>query len=231
MKISVIIIALWNRRTLEGCINAVCNQSRLPDEVVVIGGKTNVPKDLSLKQQRSSLVSPLHYFAVSSTGIVFAVNAGINNSSGDVLVFTEDDIIPYPNWIECIEFYLGCDDTGGVGGPDEIWRDGTKEREKRIRQVGRRGLGRIIGGHNGNAPDQDVDFLKGCNMAIKRSVCPHLDKNLIGFYRWEQDVCLYVKNKGKRLIYRNDVRVRHIKESGYRAIKEDMYLAITHPIL
>lgn len=197
MKLSVIIISLLNRETLTECLHSLYNQSRPPDEIIVVGGK-----------EREG----------SYPDIVSAVNAGIDEAKGDILVFTEDDVVPHLNWVERIEFWFNSDQVGGVGGPDEIWRDGIRigqrrvERIGRVGRVGRLGRGGIIGRHNESAPDQDVDFLKGCNMAVRRSLCPLLDKNLIGFYRWEQDICFYLKKKGKRLLYRNDVRVRHIKE-------------------
>ncbi len=202
MKISIIIITLFKRNLLKDCLNALHKQSRAPDELIVVGSKGESPE--------------VHYIDGSYTSIVGAVNAGILASRGDIIVFTEDDIIPYPNWIEKIEYYLSDNGVGSVGGPDEIWRDGRPEGRRTLEIIGRLGRGEIIGEHNENAPDQDVDFLKGCNMAVRSSLCPLLDKNLVGFYRWEQDICFHIKNKGKRLLFRNDVRVRHIKYDDKR---------------
>ncbi|MCK4328647.1 glycosyltransferase family 2 protein [candidate division WOR-3 bacterium] len=212
MRISVIIIALWNRKTLKDCIDAIYKQSRKPDEIIVVTSSPNLVNSISLKYPKLSIILIKPQFNQPHTDIVQAINTGIDNSSGDIIVFTENDVLPYSNWLERIEFYLSIDDVGGVGGPDEIWMNGIKQAQERIGKVGRLGLGKIIGGHNKDTSDQYVDFLKGCNMAIKRSFCPYLDSNLIGFYRWEQDICLYVRAKCKRLIYRNDVRVKHIKE-------------------
>jgi len=219
MRISVIIIALWNRKTLKDCIDAIYKQSRKPDEIIVVTSSPNLVNSISLKYPKLYIILIKPQFNQPHIGIVQAINTGIDNSSGDIIVFTENDVLPYSNWLERIEFYLSIDDVGGVGGPDEIWMNGIKQAQERIGNVGRLGLGKIIGGHNKDTSDQDVDFLKGCNMAIKRSFCPYLDRNLIGFYRWEQDICLYVRAKYKRLIYRNDVRVKHIKEKEVKDTK------------
>jgi GT2 family glycosyltransferase len=103
----------------------------------------------------------INYRLENLQGKSFALNRGILESSADIVVFTDDDCIPDPHWLENIaREFSSRPDLGVVGGRIELYdpRDlPITIRTSRERLVLSSGA--------------DVfSFIAGCNMAIRREV-------------------------------------------------------------
>lgn len=92
-EISVVVPTL-GRESLALCRAALERQTRLPDEVVIIVDEFR-------------------------RGVAWARNEGIARSSGDVIAFTDDDVIPPVDWLERLVGALDRFDAAATGGTFE----------------------------------------------------------------------------------------------------------------
>ena len=114
-KISVIIVTYNRAAMLEDALLSLTRQVRLPDEVVVVdNGSSDNTKEI-IKSFDSKLV--IKYVLEDKRGIPIARNAGIKNSTGDIIAFTDDDCVPDKEWLHYLELpFLRDPAIGMVGG-------------------------------------------------------------------------------------------------------------------
>lgn len=215
MKMTIsVIIPTYNRvETLLNCVEGIQSQTRYPDEIIIIVRSTD---HKTLQYLSSAYIKNLKIALVEQTGVIAALNLGIQRSSGSIVALTDDDTVPHKNWLEKIEeCYLADDEVGGVGGRDIVYFRGKPIQAKK-QQVGLiKPYGRIIGNHHvGMGGIREVDILKGANMSFRKSAIQGLkfDEKLKGtgaqVYN-EMEFSLSVKKKGWRLIYDPQICVNH----------------------
>jgi len=96
MKVSVIIPAHNAAQTIEECIEALLNQSVPREEyevIVVDDGSIDGTAALAQSQGVRVITQPHH-------GPAAARNAGAEQATGEILLFTDADCVPAPTWIE-----------------------------------------------------------------------------------------------------------------------------------
>jgi GT2 family glycosyltransferase len=111
--IASVIIATRNRpHELETCLDALRAQtSARPYEVIVVDDGSVPPVCLPTDPRLRCVRSP-------SSGPAAARNLGIRVAHGDVILFTDDDTLPAPNWIESACAFLDAHPVHrGVEGP------------------------------------------------------------------------------------------------------------------
>lgn len=99
MKISVIIPTYNRADLLEKCLESFCAQTFSPEdfEVLVIDdGSQDNTRNLLTKKQFPFTLRP---FFQSHGGAAKARNHGIDNATGNILVFTDDDCFPNPTFL------------------------------------------------------------------------------------------------------------------------------------
>jgi glycosyltransferase involved in cell wall biosynthesis len=98
-----VLMATYNgARTLPDVLTAYCHLES-PEEgwklVIIDNGSTDQTKEIiSSFSQRL----PLTYRHESRRGKSVALNTGLSSVSGDLVVFTDDDVLPQPNWLRQI---------------------------------------------------------------------------------------------------------------------------------
>lgn len=95
-KISVIIPAYNSAATVLDTITAIQNQQYLKDSfeiIVVDDGSKDGTANLVKKIPNVKLISQ------PNSGPAAARNNGAKNASGEILVFTDSDTVPHPNWL------------------------------------------------------------------------------------------------------------------------------------
>ncbi len=111
-----LIIPTYNRPAdLAVCLESVCRQSLLPDEVIVIddGALDSVP----LSMQLEKLNITLKYFRKDSPGLTASRNKGVEMAEGKIIFFLDDDVKLLPDYIEKITAVFNTDQSiGGVAG-------------------------------------------------------------------------------------------------------------------
>ena len=108
-KISVIIPVKNEARKIEGCLEAVFEQSYLPYEVIVVDGYST-DKTITIAQKFPIKILYENYGTRAGANQV-----GIENANGDFIAFIDADCIPKRDWLENLikEFQIGI---VGVGG-------------------------------------------------------------------------------------------------------------------
>ncbi|WP_434686867.1 glycosyltransferase family 2 protein [Pseudanabaena minima] len=215
MKISVVVPTYQRPADLARCLAALKAQSRPVDELWVIVRDTDRQTWQFLETfDRATL--PLHTATVIASGVIAAMNIGLESVTGDIVAFTDDDAAPHPDWLERIEtYYLADKQVGGVGGRDWVYH-GTKLEDGSQPVVGKlQWFGRLIGNHHiGIGTGREVDVLKGVNMSFRREAIADLrfDQRMRGTgaqVHFEVVFSLTLRQQGWKLIYDPQIAVDH----------------------
>lgn len=164
MKLSIIVATRSRSAGLRAFLDALllseCASAFSWDAWIIDNNSTDDTREVveSLAAAHPELI---YYRSETSQGKSFALNRGIRESSGDVLVFTDDDCIPDPLWLQNIaREFRSRPELGIVGGRIELYN--PLDLPITIRTSKER-----IALSNG----ADVfSFIAGCNMAIRREV-------------------------------------------------------------
>lgn len=112
MRCSVIIPTRDRSRHLPGCLAALSAQDHPDYEIVVVDDGSKDATESVARQFPS-----VRYLRQERLGQVAARNLGIGAASGDLLVFTDDDCRPPPDWLRRHESYYSEARVGAAGGP------------------------------------------------------------------------------------------------------------------
>lgn len=124
-----VVIATRNRaESLRDTLASLTRQSRKPDEVVVVDNASgDHTRDVAL-----SFVDRLNlkYVYEATRGIPHARNAGIQNSSGDIVAFIDDDCVADEDWLRQLEIpFVRDPHIGVVGGEISYFKTGESKLE------------------------------------------------------------------------------------------------------
>jgi cellulose synthase/poly-beta-1,6-N-acetylglucosamine synthase-like glycosyltransferase len=220
MKITVIIPTYRRIKDLALCLNALKQQNRKADEILL------VVRDIDNETKQfldgfDTQLFPLQVVKVTAPGQVAALNSGLDSATGDIIAITDDDAIPHPDWLERVEAHFLADaKVGGVGGRDWMYLNGqlsdASNHPGASDIVGKvQWFGRTIGNHHiGEGEAREVEILKGANMSYRKTAITDLrfDNRLLGS---GAQVCndmgfsLAVKRAEWKLIYDPQVAVDH----------------------
>jgi glycosyltransferase involved in cell wall biosynthesis len=217
MKISVIVPTYRRPNDLTRCLEAIKQQARPADELLVVVRDTDAEtwtflEGIDLNSLR------LQVLTVRVSGVVAAMNIGLDLASGELVAFTDDDAAPHSDWLERIERYFLSDPRiGGVGGRDWVYHgvqleDGAREVVGKLQWHGR-----VIGNHHiGVGYPREVDVLKGVNMSFRRSAiaAQRFDGRMRGTgaqVHFELEFCLSLRKAGWKLIYDPLIAVDHYR--------------------
>ena len=97
MKVSIIIPTKNRINMLNECINSIENQSRKPEEIIIIGDVSDILTNEFIKNLKSNM--NIIYLSMTG-GTCKKRNQGIKQSNGDVLLFMDDDAILQRDYIK-----------------------------------------------------------------------------------------------------------------------------------
>src|SRR5258706_15731943 len=108
-----VVIATRNRQVLLADTLAALAAQRWPRDrfeiIVADNGSTDAPRSVVAKAAAAGAPSITHLF-VGQPGKSYAVNAALQAARGDLIVFTDDDVLPDPDWIAALAG--AAEDTG-----------------------------------------------------------------------------------------------------------------------
>lgn len=190
-------------------MSALAAQSLQPTEIIVV---LRAEDDEGRAVAAEADGSP-RIVTVDRPGQVAALNCGCEAAAGELIAITDDDATPRPDWLRALAARFATDDgIGAVGGRDVV-HHGDQVEHGDAAIVGRvLWWGRRVGNHHLRSGLQDVDFLKGANMAFRATAWQPFDPLL-----WGQgaQVCndleatWSVRRRGWRVVYDPDVVVDH----------------------
>ena len=181
------IIPTYNRpRELSDCLKSVLIQTIKPSELIVIddGDLDDIPHRADL--ERAGIRCTL--FKKTTPGLTASRNAGLHLAHGDVICFTDDDVVLRADYFErLLETYLRHDGDRrlmGVGGhvanyKPHDFRYMTRWFYNLIFMMGGFREGRVLPSGFTIDPCEvpvlarepmDVDFFSGCSMSFRRTL-------------------------------------------------------------
>src|SRR3972149_1442400 len=152
-----------------------------------------------------------------NVGLSYNRNIGINNSTGDIIAFIDDDAIPDYRWIENIvrTFNINYKEIGAISGyMSPLWRENDNSMHWFPKE-----LFWMVGCSYVMTPDHQCEVERGfgSNMAIKKDT---FDK--VGLFneelgvkgnKWvggeDTDMYLRIKNSGMKIMFTPDAIVFH----------------------
>ena len=201
-KISVIIPTKDRTQDIVRCLESIAIQTMSPDEVVIVDSSDTDELKSALDSFENLNIKYFHIevdkkFKGSQQ---IAMNVGLDNSNGDILIFLDDDVILNKDYIENIMYVFENDAEGKIGGvTGEVIVE--KKQISPIKRflilcynvipliffLTRHGDGRFQASgfptiiKSGSVDEHtNVEFLYGCNMAFRKDVIAkfRFDENL-----------------------------------------------------
>ena len=214
------------------CVKTIYEQTRLPDELLVVDCSKLKQLEDELKQFLDKL--KIKYIHTETPGLTRQRNIGIRESKGDYVLFLDDDTELDKDFLkEIIRAFeeSGVENIGGVTGEVVLEeKQGSSKRKilnflnntyATLFQLPRYGNGKFsISGSsttikcNTVKDFTKVEFLCGCNMAFKRRVLQdfEFDEKLVGSTSgWigeDDDVACYMKSRYQN-IYTPFAKIKH----------------------
>lgn len=154
------------------------------------------------------------YLVVDKPGLIAAMKKGIEFSDSDVIVFIDDDTEVNDNWIQSATKVFENPLVGAVGGRDMQPANPVPPNQNSVGKFKLRG--KLVGNHhlyNGNPTH--VDFLKGCNMFLRKSILNTnfeiLDQLKGSGAQWGCDLVLSISSRlnGLKTVFDPNVSLIH----------------------
>jgi len=218
-RISVIISTKNRTQDVIRCLESISIQTALPDEIIVVDSS-----DTEELKGELSAFHPLNIkYIRSKPGLTLQRNIGIKTSSGDIIIFLDDDVTLDKDYIKEIMYVFDSCPARLIGGvTGEIAKE---EKEEKLIQKFRRfinetfvtlfflvrygdgkfqlsGFPTVIKSGSANKIT-NVEFLYGCNMTFRREVISmfKFDENLSGYSWGEDDDIAYRVSRKYQNIY------------------------------
>lgn len=201
------------------------NQTRQPDEIIVVDDSENDATKEVVETQRQELECSVIYERGSSRSAQpGSRNTVIDRASGEIICFVDDDVYCEPMWLEIVhETFATREDVAAVGGPALLtddtlepryeWYISTKTNQNSI---------------NGYAEDVELaefwippkpvetDFLLGANMCFRTEALDAVggfdtDYRYGPAYYEETDVMSKLNRRDETLLYHPDAMVCHVQ--------------------
>ncbi len=110
--VSVVICTRDRPEHLAQCLESLLHLSPLPEEIIVVD---NAPTSDATQLLVANLPQ-IRYVLEPRPGLDYARNAGIRNSTKNIIVYTDDDVLIHPNWIQQIKRAFADPETMAVTG-------------------------------------------------------------------------------------------------------------------
>ena len=191
-KVSVVVLTKNSAATVRKTLESVFNQTRMPDEVIVVDGNS---KDNTLDIVRRF---PVKIVTEPGAGFGHARNVGIENATGDIVLFIDSDCYAEPKWIEKAVSHFDSPEIAGVTGQTRLWNTNS-------------GVAKFLAcvGGRMNMPTRHmyVKIAPTMNLAVRREIVKEVgsfDETLI---RCEDTDLTYKISQKYKILYEPDAVV------------------------
>jgi O-antigen biosynthesis protein len=192
-----IVIPTWNgERHIGACLNSVFAHTSPRVEIIIVdnGSTDQTP---ALAQQVGSVTLIANH---ANMGFAHAVNQGLHQAHGDILVLMNQDVVAQPHWLEPIHQRFASEPSIGVVGSKLLYPDG------RVQHAGGHLLEPAWEGihYTNDSPTNRIDFVTGAVFAIRRScwqAVGDFDEGFFPAYFEDVDYCLRVRKLAWQIAY------------------------------
>ncbi len=94
-SVSVVVCTRDRPEQLAQCLRSLQNLSQAPHQILVVD---NAPRTDATRQLVAQMPD-IQYVLEPRPGLSVARNTGISHSTGDIIAFTDDDVVVHPEWI------------------------------------------------------------------------------------------------------------------------------------
>jgi glycosyltransferase involved in cell wall biosynthesis len=115
-NVSVVITVKNEGHSIEAFLNALLNQSRVPDEIVISDGGSTDGTAGAIRRAMAADSSRLRLIEAPGTNIAEGRNRAIASCSGPIVAVTDAGTKPRPDWLERLVRPLESDPSIGVSG-------------------------------------------------------------------------------------------------------------------
>ena len=153
--------------------------------------------------------SCLKIITTNNKNLANSRNIGLPHCSGDIILQTDDDARPFPDWIEkTIKFHLIYPNCGAIGG--RVIDNRNKNFLFRIADA------TTFPSHN---KIKSVRSIAGVNSSYKREVIDKVGEYDETLFRGEDvDYNWRLKLNGWYILYHPEIKVKHIHRSTWRSL-------------
>lgn len=231
-KISVVVVTRNRVDELYECLDSIFYQTHLPYEVIVIDNFSDSNLNLQVLKKYPTVKLIRSYINLGGAG---GRNLGFVNSSGDYILFMDDDATADKDLIKELLKGFGKNQKVGIVQP-KIY---SKENRNKIQGIGHginlktgRVYGIGVGEEDGGQYDKDRQVpMVGCTWMVKREVFEKIglyDDDLFIPYE-DSDFCLRAEKKDFKIYYIYKAKVWHRgpKKTGVPAKLQ--WIGITTP--
>ena len=231
MKFSVVIPTMRREQILEATLNSLQQSDPAPDEVIVIDAdvdRSSQPVVTAFDQQ----VAPTVRYHNSKPSLTRQRNLGIDDATGDVIVFLDDDVsIPPDLFGRLADVYRHPDIVGATGQviePSSARWLGPRSALRRLLPGGGRegtftryGYPRYL--RHFDRP-LEIEFMQGCFMSARReaAVKVRFDEHLGGYALAEDEDFSYRLSRLGPIRFVPGIVVRH-RKLGFGSADERMF--------
>jgi glycosyltransferase involved in cell wall biosynthesis len=236
--ISVVICTHERATMLEGCLDSVYQLDYPNYEVVVVDNAPRTDATRKVVERMAETHTNLRYVLEPNQGQCWARNTGAKAGRGEIIAFTDDDVLVDPHWlIGVLRGFTASDNVGGVNGltiPAEL----ETEEQTWFEQSGgfNKGYERRIYDMDKHRPARPFYplsagiFGTGANLSIRKSA---LEK--VGYFdpalgagtitTCGDDLSMYVQllYGGFQLVYEPTAFLQHIHRRDYNSLKKQIY--------
>jgi len=192
-KVSVILLTKDSATTVQKSIESIFQQTRQPDEVVVVDGNSG---DNTLEIVKNY---PIKLVSEPGLGFGHARNLGIKNTSGDIMFFIDSDCYAEPDWIEKTLPHFDLNpEVAAVTGRTNLWN--TESAVARF-------LACVGGRMNMLTRRRFVKIAPTMNLALKREVVDEVGGFNEALIRCEDTDLTYKISKSHKILYEPDAVV------------------------
>jgi GT2 family glycosyltransferase len=235
---SVVVTTCANSDLVLACIDSICSQRSGPTEIIVVENRpssSTVERDLGRRPDRDVRIE---YVAEPGRGLSRARNAGLRAARGELVVFTDDDILIDRTWMRAIRAaFVEIPTADCVTGPILPLELETPAQilVERFASFGK-GFVRRVYSIDEPPPDQPLFpfsagyFGSGANMAFRTEVIrrmggfdTRLGAGTVARAGEDLDICIRLLASGKRLVYEPGAIVWHRHPDTYERLRRQVF--------
>ncbi len=208
-KVSIIILTFNSKRYILNCLKSVEKSTYSNYEIIVVD---NGSRDGTIDLVKNNFPELKVVLNKENLGFTGGNNLGIKNAQGDIILLLNDDTIIHQDLLKVLVKELMSSDKIGIVGPKIYYMD---EPKKIWFAGGKIDWFKGRGYHLKSNKKQQVDFITGCALMIKREVINRiglLDEKFFAYYE-DADWCQKAKRAGYRVIYLPFGGVWHAKSA------------------
>jgi len=227
MRVAVIVAVYNEEKNISQLIEALLQQSRSPDEIIVVDdGSTD--KTIEILEKIAASNNKLKFYRQTNAGPAAARNKGFRGAEADICIFTDSDCVPEPDWIEKLVIPFKDKQVGAAGGTyktlnnnsvlarfvglEIAWRyrkiEGEIDVHGTYNLAVRKSVLQEVGGFNQEYPEpsgEDWDLTYKISQKHKIIYVPNA---VVGHYHPEK-ILAYLKNQERRAFDRIKVYKDH----------------------